>query len=81
MKRPRGRDWAPASAGATISLSSTISSTGLAGGSNAPAPGLPSGDPAGVYKIGGQLVSDTIHHPKVAVYRANGERDVTAASA
>ena len=26
----------------------------------------------------GQLVSDTIHHPKVAVYRANGERDVTA---
>ena len=25
----------------------------------------------------GQLVSD-IHHPKVAVYRANGERDVTA---
>jgi L-alanine-DL-glutamate epimerase-like enolase superfamily enzyme len=26
----------------------------------------------------GQLVSDTIHHPKVSVYRANGERDVTA---
>ncbi len=26
----------------------------------------------------GRLVSDTIHHPKVAVYRANGERDVTA---
>jgi L-alanine-DL-glutamate epimerase-like enolase superfamily enzyme len=26
----------------------------------------------------GQLVSDTIHNPKVAVYRANGERDVTA---
>jgi L-alanine-DL-glutamate epimerase-like enolase superfamily enzyme len=26
----------------------------------------------------GQLVSDTIHHPTVAVYRANGERDVTA---
>ena len=26
----------------------------------------------------GQLVGDTIHNPKVAVYRANGERDVTA---
>jgi L-alanine-DL-glutamate epimerase-like enolase superfamily enzyme len=26
----------------------------------------------------GQLVSDVIHNPKVAVYRANGERDVTA---
>jgi L-alanine-DL-glutamate epimerase-like enolase superfamily enzyme len=26
----------------------------------------------------GLLVSDTIHNPRVAVYRANGERDVTA---
>jgi L-alanine-DL-glutamate epimerase-like enolase superfamily enzyme len=26
----------------------------------------------------GLLVSDVIHHPKVSVYRANGERDVTA---
>src|SRR5688572_19156816 len=30
----------------------TISSTGLAGGSNAPAPGLPSGDPAGSWLAG-----------------------------